>query len=191
MTVHTTWLLDIDGVVNASRAGWSRAPEVSHAFIPGRSFRMRYEPQLIKLINDMVGIGVNVMLCSTWCMYPVNIRQALGLPDLPNAFEAGPSTDVWQAKIDAAHQSADVGRLVWTDDDLTADVAASVHPVCKYGPPLIIRPRSSMGLRPDDARIIEAYCRAPDDESMALELGQGQRVRSQSFGDQARPARLT
>ncbi|PPK93489.1 hypothetical protein CLV92_110117 [Kineococcus xinjiangensis] len=41
---RTVWLLDVDGVLNASRPGWSAPPRIRSAYSGGFEYRIRWAP---------------------------------------------------------------------------------------------------------------------------------------------------
>ncbi|MFI1992424.1 hypothetical protein [Actinoplanes sp. NPDC020271] len=160
------WLLDVDGVVNAYRAGWYGAPRVVqvHSAADAYDYRIRYEPRLVRAIHRIHVRGrAEVTWCSTWCSDAAGLEQAFGLPELPRAFDepvTGPAAS--QAKLAAARRVIASGRrLVWTDDveiDLHAAVCA---PWVATGRALLISPNATRGLRSRHLRRIEQFLDQP------------------------------
>lgn len=160
------WLLDVDGVVNAFRAGWYAAPSVVQVYsvADAYDYRIRYEPRLVEAIRRIHVSGqATVTWCSTWCSDAAALEHALDLPELPRAFNdpvTGPAAS--QAKLAAAHRVITSGRrLIWTDDvevDLHADVCA---PWAADGRALLISPNATRGLRSQHLRRIERFLQQP------------------------------
>ncbi|WP_067702097.1 hypothetical protein [Actinoplanes awajinensis] len=156
------WLLDVDGVLNAYRAGWYSAPRVIQVYSTADAYdyRIRYEPRLIAAIGRLHVTGrAEVTWCSTWCSDAAALEQALGLPELPRAFtEPFTGPDASRAKLAAAQRVIAAGRrLIWTDDveiDVHADVCT---PWAATGGALLISPDAGRGLRARDLRRIERF----------------------------------
>jgi hypothetical protein len=147
----TTWLLDIDGVVNYSgRPSWPDHRE----FEPIRPFTIRYSPTLIAEIKRIAADhGVTVLLASTWCGMSETLLTGLDLP-IAEAFGDVAHLVPEEQKIAAAHEVlARDGRLIWTDDDcIPADFADDRA--------LTIRPDEATGLTPEHIAQVEAWLTA-------------------------------
>lgn len=157
-----TWLLDVDGVINASRPGWSAPPRTATAYAEGRGWRLRWEPKLIKRIGNIAGTGVDVRWATTWCVAMPELRRVFGI-DLPTGLDGErPPHLTWdEMKVNAARAVLAEGRrLVWTDDSVVP-VALRMFPEFREavadGRALLIAPRPSRGLRPEDLDAIEQY----------------------------------
>ncbi len=161
----TTWLLDIDGVINANKPGWSAAPRRTHC----AGFVIRWAPALIERIKALHRTGtVDILWASTWCGYPdqlAELSRRVGLPLNP-AFSDRPASKTWaELKAETAVAAlADGQRLVWTDDD-EAGVAPDFYPALgaavAEGRALLIAPRSNRGLQPEHMDRIEAFANEP------------------------------
>ncbi|MER7166809.1 hypothetical protein ABT336_12195 [Micromonospora sp. NPDC000207] len=154
------WLLDVDGVINASKPGWSAPPRTAYAYAQGQQWKMRWAPALITRIRDLHNNGiVEVRWCTTWCAYADQLERLWALPPLGRAFTDdvnGHAASV--AKLAAVRQVLTEGRrLIWTDDtevplggplydELMADVRV-----------LLCRPKASRGLQPIEVDDIEAF----------------------------------
>ena len=69
------WLLDIDGVLNVTKPGWSAPPRTKTAYADGTPWKMRFSPVLIDHIRELHASGaVEIRLCSTWCGWPDGLR---------------------------------------------------------------------------------------------------------------------
>ncbi|WP_436525162.1 hypothetical protein [Actinoplanes sp. HUAS TT8] len=160
------WLLDVDGVVNAYRAGWYGAPRVVQVYSAGDAYdyRIRYEPRLVEAIRRIhVGGRADVTWCSTWCSDAAGLERAFDLPELPRAFhERVTGAAASEAKLAAARRVIASGRrLIWTDDveiDLHSEVC---EPWAADGRALLISPNATRGLRSRDLRRIERFLQLP------------------------------
>ncbi|BCY15607.1 hypothetical protein [Actinoplanes sp. L3-i22] len=160
------WLLDVDGVVNAFRAGWYAAPSVVQVYSAADAYdyRIRYEPRLVEAIRRIHVSGqATVTWCTTWCSDAAALEHAFDLPELPRAFnEPVTGTAASQAKLAAAHRVIASGRrLIWTDDvevDLHAAVCA---PWAADGRALLISPNATRGLRTEHLHRIERFLQQP------------------------------
>lgn len=160
------WLLDVDGVVNAFRAGWYGSPRVVQVYSTADAYdyRIRYEPRLVEAIRRIHVDGLaEVTWCSTWCSDAAALEEGLGLPALPRAFtEPVTGGAASRAKLAAARRVIDSGRrLVWTDDveiELHAEVSA---PWAAAGRALLISPNATRGLRSQHVRRIERFLEHP------------------------------
>jgi len=161
MTDAPVWLLDVDGVINGHPrfAGWGRPPVKTS---PGPVY---YEPQLIDRIRALHQSGtVEVRWSTTWCGYPVQLKQlgeVLGL-DLASAFGDRPMSKTWaDLKVDAALAVLAEGRrLIWTDDS-EVDAGRRLFPEIAAaeaeGRALLIEPVSQRGLQPEHVDQIEEF----------------------------------
>lgn len=159
-----TWLLDVDGVINASRPGWSRPPRAAMAYAYGHSYRLRWEPRLLERADALAGLGVNVRWSTTWCSHVAELRRVFGVA-WPSALPAErPAHLTWdELKVDAVRDALGRGdRVVWTDDSVVPaalEMFADLREAVGDGRLLAIAPKPSRGLRPDDLDAIEAYAR--------------------------------
>lgn len=155
------WLLDVDGVINASRPGWGEAPHHANVFENGvaqRSWRIRWSPSCVKRIKAIIATGaVDIRWSTTWLTSGSvsNIELALNLPALGRAFVVGPGdfhSDTYKAKIAAARAVCEAGiPLIWTDDQMSA---SDLEPGSNA---LVIAPDPHMGLQPRDFDAIEKF----------------------------------
>ena len=161
------WLLDVDGVVNAFRAGWYTGPRLVQVYSAADDYdyRIRYEPRLIDAIRQVHQDGrAEVTWCSTWCSDAAALEDALGLPPLPRAFtEPVRGAAACAAKLAAARSVVAAGRrLVWTDDVEVAHHAEDCTIWAASGRALTIAPNGSRGLRARDLRRIEEFLAPPE-----------------------------
>lgn len=146
----TVWLLDVDGVINATRAGWSAQPKSGWAYANGNSWRMRWSPQLIERIKKIhKHEHTEILWATTWVGYTYQLENLFKLPALRSA---GPTGMGWGQKLAAAEAVLASGsRLIWTDDE------AIPYDWDSNADRLIIRPRSNRGLRPEHLDEIERF----------------------------------
>jgi hypothetical protein len=153
--LRPVWLLDVDGVLNASHPGWNRAPVIRTAFAGEAAFRLCFAPALIRRIRAVHECGaVEVRWATTWVDHIDQVIRVMRLPRWACAFNLGQddaNTDA--AKYAAALHVVETERrpLIWTDDE--AIPAESSRAYCRLrsaGPRvLLIRPCSSRGLQPE------------------------------------------
>lgn len=154
------WLLDVDGVINATRPGWGAAPLRRTVLCAGREWRIRWAPMLTKRIRHLVMTGaVEIQWCSTWCGDTRHLEQALGLPQLESAFVVPQGEYVGDLKVQAARDVHATGRrLIWTDD-AEVPLCGPLHDrLVSDGRALLIRPDERRGLTPHDMELIEGFC---------------------------------
>jgi hypothetical protein len=161
--VIPVWLLDVDGVLNAFRAGWWHTrPRLVQVWstTDAYDYRIRYEPRLVDAVRAVHEEGLaEVTWCTTWCSDADAIEDALGLPELPRAFTAPvKGAEACAAKIAAARRVVTSGRpLVWTDDVEVEHHADECAAWAQAGKALTIAPDESRGLRPGHVRRIRTY----------------------------------
>jgi hypothetical protein len=167
MTAPPVWLLDVDGVLNASRAGWAAAPHTRGVWAYGERWRMRFAPQLVDRITALHATGeVEIRWATSWVGRTDSISNALGLPYFPDAYPyAGlqPPTKgaTLVSKLTAAQAVTDSGRrLIWTDDDAIPR-SGPIRQALEAAGALLIAPRPNRGLRPEHLDLIETFIRHP------------------------------
>ncbi len=75
------WLLDFDGVINGSRAGWSAAPHSKWLQAADRAYLVRYSPALVSRIRGLVTSGaVELRWSTTWVDDIAQVNKELGFP---------------------------------------------------------------------------------------------------------------
>lgn len=158
--METIWLLDVDGVINAGKAGWSRAPRRSSARGNGTLWPMRWEPQLIDRIRALhQSAAAEVRWASSWCTDADQLERLWNLPPLARIFTDSLTSDgIAEAKAAAARRVIEDGhRLIWTDDTETPTSGDLYDKLTADRRALLITPRASRGLRPADMDAIEAF----------------------------------
>jgi hypothetical protein len=164
------WLLDVDGVINATKPGWGAAPCQATAYADGAGWRMRWAPALIDRIRALIDAeAVEVRWCTTWCPWAGQLEDMWRLPQLERAFREpinGPAAAV--AKLAAARQVLAEGRrLIWTDDQEVPTCGPLYDELTADGRGLLIRPSSRRGLQPEDMSKIEMFCKQHAEEATA------------------------
>jgi hypothetical protein len=162
------WLLDVDGVLNATRPGWGAAPRRQMAYADGDAWPMRWAPALLDRIRTLVTAQVvEVRWCTTWCAWADQLERMWQLPPLGRAFEEklnGGAASM--AKLLAARTVLAEGRrLIWTDDMEVPDGGPLYDALVENGRALLIRPSENHGLQPEHMDLIEAFCAAVPEES--------------------------
>jgi hypothetical protein len=171
------WLLDIDGVLNIRKSAWHAAPRRITLYTDTTEWIIRWAPQLVVRIAALAARrAVEVQWCSTWCVYPVQLRRLEVLTGLPRFASALPSRldrPVPLAKLEAAQRVLAEGRrLIWTDDDEVPapDREPTLHAeLTAGGRGLLIRPDSRSGLTPEHLDQIEAFIGDIDREEFMSE----------------------
>lgn len=153
------WLLDVDGVINASRPGWGASPRSGTAHSGGYSFRIRWAPELILRIRDVRERGVDVRWCTTWCTDADQIERLTGLPPLTRCWtDPINGHEASEAKRAAARAAVATGdRLIWTDDAITPTDGPLYDELTRDGRALLIAPKASRGLQPSDLFEIRTF----------------------------------
>lgn len=158
------WLLDVDGVINATFSGWSAAPHKGYAYANGRRFKIRWAPALIQRIRDLHEAGaVEIRWSTTWCDEAGQLERLFKLPKLGRAFKVDDLFSVSEYKLLAAREVIALGRrLIWTDDGVVPFYRHLFEAEIEAGKALLIAPRESRGLQPDHLDAIEAFARKGD-----------------------------
>jgi hypothetical protein len=74
--VPPVWLLDVDGVINASKPGWGGPPVSRRIWANGKHLVVRREPALIARIRELINArAVEVRWCSTWCPWADQLER--------------------------------------------------------------------------------------------------------------------
>ena len=152
MTAPPVWLLDVDGVINANRAGWGGPPTSRSIVAFDSSWRMRFSPDLIAAIRDLSAV-VEIRWATTWAGHIPDLSRVFALPELPPAFpmpEGHPTqATIAPLKLAAALAVVESGRrLIWTDDDAIPEDGPDRERLDAAGA-LLIAPKPSRGLRPE------------------------------------------
>jgi hypothetical protein len=156
------WLLDVDGVLNATRPGWGGPPTTRSITAQGISWRMRFAPQAVAGIRAIAAASrAEIRWATTWAGQIDELSRVFALPTFPAAFElTGETTTqamVAPLKLAAALAVVRSGRrLIWTDDD-AIPVEGPDRAVLDDAGALLIAPKPNRGLRPDDLARIDTY----------------------------------
>ena len=157
------WLLDVDGVLNASRPGWGKPPVTRVAYADGLGYKIRFAVGLCTWLRRLhAGGRVDIRWATTWVDEIDQIEKAMRLPSWPCAFSLkAPEADGDVEKYRAAIRVVEVERrpLIWTDDAaIPADGSLAYARLTAPGVPLhIARPQLNRGLQPADLVAIEAF----------------------------------
>ena len=82
------WLLDVDGVVNASRPGWGGPPATRSIMAEGAAWRMRFSPQMMAGIRAIATTSrAEIRWATTWVGHIDDLSRVFALPTFPAAFE--------------------------------------------------------------------------------------------------------
>lgn len=165
----TVWLLDVDGVINARRAGWGRAAVHHHVCdSEGTSWRMTFEPKLLEFVREVADRpDAEVVWSTTWCGSAHVLEELWELPELRRAFTVPAGKYTGDLKLQAVRaELAQGNRVIWTDDTEVPDVAGSSRDVALHielmmsRRALLIRPDGRRGLRPADMLAIRDFLEA-------------------------------
>ncbi|WP_308285564.1 hypothetical protein [Actinoplanes hulinensis] len=157
--ISPVWLLDVDGVLNATRPGWGAAPRSGIAVSDGVAYRIRWAPALVSRLRALHSSGLVVMRwCTTWCADAEQIERLFGLPPLERAW-THPISSVQAPAVKLAAARAVVAegrRLIWTDDEVVPVGGPVFEELSGNG--LLIAPKPGRGLQPEHLDAIEAFC---------------------------------
>lgn len=166
MSPRPVWLLDVDGVLNATHPCPGGAPRTAVVHGEGR-FTFRWDPRIVTRVRRLATSGrVDVRWSTTWVPWRAEVEDALGLPELPTAFMLDPAAD-WQTvdarKVQAALHVVERERapLIWTDDMVVPETGELRERLENAGPPtLLLRPREHRGLTAAHLELIETFVSA-------------------------------
>lgn len=159
--MKTTWLLDVDGVINADRPCWPDKDAQATVEANGEKWPMRWSPSLIDAIRGFTqDPRVDVVWCTTWCPEIAVLEELWQLPKLLCTWTTSlPSTRTRLMKMGAAAGAMQFGgRLIWTDDDAIPN-AAERKRFGIVGDALYIRPNPYKGLSPKHIQQISDFIR--------------------------------
>lgn len=174
MSGKPVWLLDVDGVVNATRAGWSAAPHSGEVFAQGIWWKFRWAPPLVAFIRDTVERGrAEVRWATTWIQHTRELEALFSLPELPAAFTEPADGGFPNGKLQAALTVVEQEHrpLIWTDDDAIPQLGPfrSRLDQAPHGS-LLIAPKPNRGLRPEHVEQIDAFLTVFASESPVLQF---------------------
>lgn len=156
------FLLDVDGVINATRPGWGGPPRKRDVWSSssGRSFTLRWAPPLIDRIKGIHRDGLaEIRWCTTWCCDADALEALWSLPPLSRAFtDPINGRAAAMAKLAAACQVLAEGRrLVWVDDSEVPTSGETYDRLTFDNKALLIAPHTNRGLQPEDMDRIDAF----------------------------------
>lgn len=148
-------LLDVDGVLNANKAGWSRAPNRSYLYADGISWLMRWEPRTMLALRRLhARPGVTILWATTWVGHTDLLEDKFGLPHFDSA--ASTSMSIADKQL-AARTLAEAGnKIIWIDDE-AIPTSGGLADFLEDNDALLIRPKSNRGLRPEHFDDIDSY----------------------------------
>jgi hypothetical protein len=154
------WLLDVDGVINASKAGWSAMPSRTNISDGAREYRISWAPALLDRIRSLNSSGAaEIRWCTTWCPWADQLERLFRLPTLARALTGEiPRGGGNELKLAAALRVLAEGRrLIWTDDTAIPQSGPAYDALTESGRALLIAPSPRRGLRPEHMDAIEAF----------------------------------
>jgi hypothetical protein len=159
--MRTVFLLDVDGPLNADKAGWSAAPVSGYAYDRGsaRNWKMRWEPKLMSRLRRIEAqYPQTIYWATSWCGSTDNLERLFKLPALLSAASSRMSG---ADKLMAANAVMEAGdRLIWADDEYTPDSGELYDEWTATGRALLLRPKATgkrQGLRPEDLDLIDQF----------------------------------
>jgi hypothetical protein len=158
------WLLDVDGVLNASRPAWSGPPRQATATAGGQSYRLRWAPALLERLRQLHLDGhVELRWATTWCPDAQQLERLWALPALVRALDEGDTISpghTLHAKVSAALAVLEEERrpLVWADDDAIPSFGPE-RARLENGPApaLLLTPSPGRGLTREDLNRIQTF----------------------------------
>lgn len=166
MTDKPVWLLDVDGVINTNRPGWSAAPRQGMAYADGTGWKMRWASALTTRIQAIHQAGLaEIRWCTTWCERTAQLGRMFGIGPFDDAFGTRPDHKTYgDLKAEAALAVlADGRRLIWADDaevPAARDLFPQIASAEADGRALLIAPDERRGLQPADLDAVEAFAAA-------------------------------
>lgn len=155
----TIWLLDVDGVLNASKPAWQQKAVECTATSGGRRYTLRYAPSLIDEIRAIIESDLcEVVWCTTWCDEARQLERLWGFPELRVAFSGLKTRYTGDAKYSAAVKVLEDGhRLIWTDDSEVPTWGVWFEELTSMGESLLIKPDEDLGLTVEDIHAIRRF----------------------------------
>lgn len=171
----TIWLLDVDGVLNASDPGWPLVPEQlssrgrpvrevpksGFAYAGGTEWKMRWSYTLMQRLRKIANSGlVEIRWSTTWCGDTDGLERLFGLPHFDSAWEVRPDGGyVGDLKWETAKAVIDEGnRLIWTDDaEVPLFGSRCWKELTRNDTALLISPAPRKGLQPEHFDEIERF----------------------------------
>lgn len=156
---RTVFLLDVDGVINATRPGWSAAPFSGKAFCTdlGRWYKMRWAPQLISRLRMLLKNSyLTIVWATSWCGDTDQLEELFKLLALPSAA----SKRMHRVdKADAALAVLKAGdRLIWADDEFVPEPGEDLYDeLMSYPDVLLLKPDAQRGLRPSHLDQVDEF----------------------------------
>ena len=157
-------LLDVDGVLNAVRPGWSAPPRHASASTNGQTYRLCWAPELLDRLRSWHLDGrVELRWSTTWCRDADQLERLWSLPALARALgddDLGSFGRILTGKLSAALAVVEEERraLVWVDDDAIPAYGAYRDRLDNASPGvLLVTPHASRGITSEEADLIESF----------------------------------
>ena len=178
------WFLDVDGVLNAfpppvdpvrTGAGDAWTYRSTRVATTVGTYTVTVADQLVARLGELHRTGAAaVVWCTTWGEdAAARLAPALGLPQWPVApypddLRVSPlpgwsSAPWWKVEAISRWLDGEPRPYVFTDDDLTPDVADELRARHPGLPALLLRPSTSPGLTPEQLEGVEAFLAAHAD----------------------------
>lgn len=176
MTELPVWLLDIDGVLNATAIWLKDADRLnrpvhawpvedwidSRVWASKRSYRILVAKPVIDFINRIHESGVvEIRWHTTWQNLAGNVAVEFGLPDFPvqyaPEFIQRSTSDGWWKLPAVWRVLAEGRRVVWTDDDVNVELTDQQKLTLAAAGCLAISPHYMTGLCRDHLVKIEEF----------------------------------
>lgn len=162
MNTGPVWLLDVDGVINAKRPGWSGPPHKALIQAHGTTWKFRWAPGVTAFIRSTALAGhADIRWSTTWLPWAREVEEAFKLPALGEGF---PPEEVFASpsisKVQAALAVVEIERrpLIWTDDAAIPVAGEERQRLEQAGTPiLLIAPDENRGLQPEHTQAISAF----------------------------------
>ena len=75
------WLLDVDGVLNASRAGWGGPPRRAQVLADGECWKLHWAVEVVNFVRDAQLRGLaEVRWATTWVPWAATLEALWELP---------------------------------------------------------------------------------------------------------------
>jgi hypothetical protein len=156
MTKPIVWLLDVDGVLNTNKPGWSSPPLKSFVYANGESWKFRWSHKLIERIWEVhIQGSVEILWATTWCGHTDQLERLFKLPAFNSAYSMPMDGE---AKTASAIRVIESGKkLIWTDDEFVPTEGAMFDYLTTSNRGLLIKPKANKGLQPEHLDQIDKF----------------------------------
>ncbi len=177
MNIMPVLLLDVDGVVNASRAGWQRQPYRTRVSVDGIEYKIRWEPQVVDFFWELYNNNlVEIRWLTTWGIHANKIlAPAISMPQglyayMPPQRPTRPHPWVkgevvsgnlphdWKLSHALTVITKEQRPLIWIDDEAVHIVSRKkIAKVENRIPSLLINPQPSRGIRLEHTQMVKEF----------------------------------